>query len=74
MRCPLRDVGGLQQSQEDIEIFIISSKTVLTINRTDILAYASKHQDYESVVKSMHNHRQTANFLRVRVTAVWLQR
>jgi len=59
---PLWDVGGLQQSQEDKEILIILSKTVLIINRMDILAYASKRQEYESVGKPKHNHRQTATF------------
>lgn len=70
MRQPFRDVGGLQQAQEDKEIFIILSKTALIINRTDILAHVPRHQDYELVVKPKHKYRQTANFLRVRVTKV----
>ena len=73
MRCPLWDVEGLQQSLEDKEIFIILSKTILIINRMEILAYASKHQDYESVRKPKHNHRQTVIFLKVSATIVWLQ-
>lgn len=74
MRCPLRDVGGLQQAQEDKEIFINLPNTASIISRTDILVDTSKHQNYELVVKPKHNYRETANFLRIRVTTVWLQR
>lgn len=67
-------LGRLQRAQEDKEIFINLPKTALIINRTDILDYASKYQDYALVVKPKHNYRQTANILRIRVTTVWLQR
>lgn len=67
-------LGGLQQPQEDKESFINLPETALIINRTNILAYASKHQDHELLVKPKHKYKQTANILRIRVTTVWLQR
>lgn len=66
MRCPFKDVEGLQQAQEDKEILINLLKNAHITNRTDILAYASKHQDYDLVVKPKHKHRQTVNFLRIK--------